>query len=409
MRFYIAGGWGYKNLGDYAILIALLKRIEKLPFPTDITVASFDPDETRHVLDGAGADVVPSFHRLLWKGQPYRELQVSGKTWVVHKPDSGLAVKMLERAQSRIYSSYGSWLNRRNERYLDALDALPNRAVITESDCFVLAGGGYINEWQSCFLSHVLELECARKSHVPVLALGPTLGPFASSQRRFVKRSLETAKALVVRDVESVSELNKLGLEADLMPDLALSDIPDAGGEPVPSIILVPGDVPQACWKVLLTAVESFCAKNKFSVRLVVTRLYAMDVFVAERMKDLLKGMGVRVELTITDDYSRMLPQLMTGRVIVSWNLHGLILAWRAGIPGVCLNDGRKFVSFMEQTGQCDRLVPWRTLSYKGVQTALESARSEHPISLDSRRAFAKKVSMKIDNTLAMLNSGASK
>ena len=44
-------------------------------------------------------------------------------------------------------------------------------------------------------------------------------------------------------------------------------------------------------------------------------------------------------------------------KLVISQNLHGLILAYRAGVSVICLNKQRKFITFMEQIGASDCII----------------------------------------------------
>jgi len=98
-----------------------------------------------------------------------------------------------------------------------------------------------------------------------------------------------------------------------------------------------------------------------------------------------LKG-NERVKLIIPESYTQLQDMLGECQVLISQNLHGLILAWRAGCASISINTKRKFISFMDQSGQSHRLSPLKTLSKEKLLGYIDDAFSEDQIEMGNKR-----------------------
>jgi polysaccharide pyruvyl transferase WcaK-like protein len=97
-------------------------------------------------------------------------------------------------------------------------------------------------------------------------------------------------------------------------------------------------------------------------VRVAVTRRWKQDVNCAERLKDELSKRSAASELLIPENLHELEECLASSRVVVSMNLHGLILAWRSGVPVVAISDAEKTRAFMEQSCRLESMAGLRKI-----------------------------------------------
>ena len=196
MRIYLTGGWGYGNLGDDAILKAMLRSISETFGGSTLTLTSFNPAET-HFHHGLEAE--PSLHAVLaGKARGYRsKITFVWRTFLMVV--WWLAYKVGKRSPT-FYSEF--------ERQVSLIDA---------ADLVVLGGGGYFNDvWKGSFVARLGEILIASTLKKKIMIYGQTVGPFSSPVSTFLlRRLLETVSFITYRDAQSLRTLEKCGFDID--------------------------------------------------------------------------------------------------------------------------------------------------------------------------------------------------
>ncbi|HAW20384.1 MAG TPA: hypothetical protein DCX14_09390 [Flavobacteriales bacterium] len=336
-KILLSGGWGYSNLGDDAILVSSIRLIRDLIENPEITVISFDPQQTEETLCDSSIKIVRSAHRSGFGDFPYYELNAYLKSPYL-KFSRGVVRRITSRVLGFIRSFY---LSKFESFQCEDLDE-----TFAQTDLFIMSGGGYFNSWKTMLASRMWELNAACRNHKKTIVIGQTLGPFLPDQFDAVKFALCDVDVISVRDPQSVADLQTMGYDARLSPDLALYDVSDVTAGLYAGII--PGGMTPKEIDNLVEVFKSGELKD-FPIKLIVTRLYREDVRIVDRMKNRLEREGFQVYLCVHDSYNTMLSDILSCRFMVSRNLHGLILAYRAGVPILCVNNERKFIGFMEQ------------------------------------------------------------
>lgn len=190
MRIYLTGGWGYGNLGDDAILKAMLHSISENFTDSTLTLTSFNPSETyfHH-----GLETKPSLHAVLAgssRGHPSKTVFL----WRIFLLVVWwLAYKVAKRSLN-FYSEF--------EKQVSLID---------KADLVILGGGGYFNDvWKSSFAARLGEILIASTLKKKIMIYGQTVGPFSSPVSIFLlRRLLRTVSFVTYRDAQSLRTLEK--------------------------------------------------------------------------------------------------------------------------------------------------------------------------------------------------------
>lgn len=370
MNILLSGGWGYGNIGDDAILMASLDLLKQQYSNATITITSHNPEYTQKVV-GNAFEVIPSVHRQLFQDRAFVFLKVRG-----YVPNVAALPQIIQRIYGRITR------NQRVEGTMSIVDSYLKqygfeglKKQYQNADLFVMSGGGYFNSWEDSMISRIIELELAQLCKVKSVIIGQTLGPFTIPQAKDrLKNALNSAYGIYVRDIESKKELMAMGIESVLAPDLALSQNPMLNETKQNTLAIVPAEIPVATRDAFVEGVARIINEYHLTATVVVTRLYIQDIEVAKRIaKKLQDCCGERdVSLVIPDVYSDIENVLMRSKYVISRNLHGLILAWRSGAKCICLNDERKFVTFMSQIGHPENILDANNLSSCDLYNSFE-------------------------------------
>ncbi len=190
-KIFLSGGWGYGNLGDNAILAGTLKCITEADPSIALHIESFDIDELRAL---HGLPSVPSLHK-----------QISD------------AVANDQTIQTRLKA----WLATDNAV---AIDEMPDflKSTFNEmrnSGAVIFAGGGYFNDtWVEAFPIRLAEFRMAVLCGRPCYILAQTIGPFSlqNASGPLVK-ILPKFTAITYRDKQSAQTLESAGVPSDIL------------------------------------------------------------------------------------------------------------------------------------------------------------------------------------------------
>ena len=362
-KILISGGWGYANLGDDAILSSTLKLVTKKYPEAEIVVMTYDPIEGVKIFDNEKVKFISSVHRHMIGDQAFRkfkiELNFNADTFVVNWNKDSL----FQRATRKISREYYDWYERSYfKKYLKLKNDLDKNPLLREfqsADLFILGGGGYFNgSWKSNLFAHVLEFDLAKKTGIRTLFIGQTIEAFKDEKTLAAAKSVfSIADRISIRDNESYKDLLSYGYNPIIIPDTALSEVffPDKKDE----LIIITGGkgLSDVQADILAEATVNIQDSHRFTVKIIISRLWESDINSAYRVYNRLLKVFKDVKIVIPSNLQELQREVLSGKVIVSQNLHGLILGWRAGGECVCLTSSRKFLSFMEQTHQTDMVV----------------------------------------------------
>jgi polysaccharide pyruvyl transferase WcaK-like protein len=177
---YLTGGWGYGNLGDNAILSGMLKTFsERLP-DHRINITSKSPEE---IFRNHGLPALKSIHGLLRNRNP-----LAAGRW--------LAVALWRLSGHRIMLSPA--LRKHVE-------------LMKESSAVVLGGGGYFtDDWMDMLRARYVEIEMAQALGIPIVIYGQTVGPFSDrTLKASLAKFLNKVTFIAHRDVQSKGTLTR--------------------------------------------------------------------------------------------------------------------------------------------------------------------------------------------------------
>ncbi len=392
MRITVTGGWGYGNLGDDAILAATIKNLEKV-FPNcKFNIFTYD------ISDSA---IHTRKHIYLNKSlHAYVDFCSSESSFKKLGKDYSLYSKIFLKIKFLFINS-PPWSNITNFcRFEKKI-----KKVIAGSKLLVVAGGGYLTEnWMSSTMAHLTEMKIAMELGVPFCVVGPTIGTFSNHKvKDVIFQTLRRAASIYVRDSFSLKQLQGEQIATKNIPDIALSswrvDVTrDAknSGELVIGVIINNRD--QRLQGNLCRALNTLLLKFKGRTKIIMSRRWRGDFLASLALQKRLGELGHRSEIIVPASYESLERELMCFDVVISENLHGLILAARNLIPFVAINDYlegsptyNKIHSFLEQSGS-ESLVLNRKKSHNDIRTIIEKAYLEKNEYLKQATAFREQV-----------------
>lgn len=374
MRIVLTGGWGYGNLGDDVILSATIETLQNVFRNCIIDVLTYDlNDSAYHARDRV------NLHKSIHAHVDFSASEHIYKKLAKHY---GRYSCLLLKNKWRFVNS-PLWSNVRNfARFEENV-----KGIIDRSGLLVVAGGGYFNErWMSIVMTHVIQMKLATRLGVPFCLFGPTIGTFSNRKiRRAIFETLRKAASVAVRDTFSFRELAEERIEAKIIPDIALSSRN-------PSVItkakspdeVVIGVIVNRCGarfqQNLGAALSSYFSHFNGTIKIIMSRRWQGDFVASVAFQEILKGLGQHSEIVIPDIYKLLEDEILHCDLMISENLHGLILAVRNCVPIIAINNNResapnfkKLVSFMEQIESTDFIINGETEASK-VQFIIENA-----------------------------------
>lgn len=346
---YLTGGWGYGNRGDDVILEGLLGGLgEAGPFELDLT--SFSPDETFTV---HGLKSEASVHRLLYRRRPGSLLRLAG-------------MRIARRFRFPLHGAIKTQAER-----------------MAQADLIVFGGGGYFNEvWREAYPARKLEIELARDSGTEYLFVGQTFGPFSDRTARVdLGGLLRGASSISYRDRSSARVLELAGIDpasvtyvADLAHLVEVEVPPPATNGPkrvglafqnhrpygTSSGTLPFGrhGSPGAYRKALTETVRTIAATGPVEFDLIPSTTW--DEPFMRQIEKYVRDTGSKVRFHQVDaDFDRFVRTCQSVDVLLSTNMHPVILASLAGVRSVALSYNFKLDDYMERIGRdryCFRL-----------------------------------------------------
>ena len=307
-RIGISGSYGGLNLGDEAILNAMLAAL-RAELPVEVTVFSRNPADTR------------ARHR------------------VAH------AVPVRELSREEV------------------------RPAVAGLDVFILGGGGLL--YDASARRYLREVGLANEMEIPVIIYAVSAGPLAEGAvRKAVHEALERAAAVTVRDRRSRHLLEEIGVRREIHvtadPALLLEPAPDAAGvlaregldgdRPLIAVsVREPGeaapDLPVEHYHQLLASAADFMI-DRYAASLVFVPLELRhDVqhshAVIARMTNARRATVLKADYTAPE----LLALLGHCELALGMRLHFLIFAALQEVPFLALPYGSKVSGFLDEFG----------------------------------------------------------
>lgn len=350
MKIIISGGWGYGNLGDDAILDSTIRQLQDRFPGCQCVVLTYDlVDSAIHAAEGVTLRV--GAHGLTDGGgcEVFRPSMVQ---------DYSLPRKVWVKANFALTET-AAWF-----KYASSASTMRElQAELATADLFVMSGGGYFNEkWMNKTRAQLLELRMATQAGVPSIILGPTIGRFEGAIRQEIESCFRQARLITVRDEFSFAETTQWSDHVSVVPDIALSHWLTAPVATDGLGIVFTSKHADFSERFALS-VRRFIEQSGegWPVRLFVTRRWKYDLRAAISLQEEMQSHGVACDLAMPSNFRSLEKGLASCRMVISENLHGLILAARNLVPVVAVNDYsvgspnyKKFIAFLAQSNSQD-------------------------------------------------------
>jgi len=381
IKVFLTGGWGYGNIGDDAIMMATLNSLhERIPH-VEVIVTSFDPVETRF---HHSVDSLYSFHYFLDIRHLYGKLNaLRFMAWLIIR---GIGI----RASWILGSQFAKLIN-----------------ALEESDTLLMAGGGYFNDrWRGSFISRLAEIWAGKATGKKVMIYGQTVGPFASKLAAWIlPSSLRNVDHIGYRDVQSERVLKKFGYpmdratltadEANLLP-LNQRNVPNQTTQKSPRVgVMIQkfrpyesadgteafGEVKTVDEYVKRVVAALVSLHRKTSAEFVFLPSTTWDTgFCGDVKKQVDSILGRTFEMISGEPIAKYVEQCRNVDVMLSTNMHPVILASAAGVPCIAISYFYKVDDFMDSVGLGNAVVRIDAVTEEGLVNAVLDALSNHDV-----------------------------
>lgn len=355
----LSGGWGYGNLGDDAILLSSV-RLLRDKFPNArINILTYCIRDSKKVLKDIGdLYFYESLDRKLfgynYHPAPIGNSKIDDIKFAITKR---ISIKKKLKTQKLLAELYDNteYCIEKCKFKIDEYCTL-----VKECDLYIMSGGGYILDWPDSVISKYIEIYLAKKRNIKCFITGITYGPFYNKKVSLLaSRIIKLSDKIFVRDKFSLNDIISIGGNCikEVIPDIALRDEVVVKSRKN-KIILIPFNrnleynANEIC-----DDISNICNKYQYSVAVVVSQLWYNPMNVANKLFYKLRSMECDVEMIVPKDFYTLQSVISESQLVLSQNLHGLILSHRSNTPLICLNTTRKFVSFMEMIGGTDFII----------------------------------------------------
>ncbi|MCR9703235.1 polysaccharide pyruvyl transferase family protein [Vibrio vulnificus] len=346
MKFILSGGWGYGNIGDDLILASTVNIINRIVPNSEFRILTYSKSDSISHKNG-NTEIDYTLHR-------HVDLGNTGFKFRSFNDSVTLYSKVMDRLTKRVSDS--EWyFNHKSHKEKDSL-----KKSFSNYDAYIMCGGGYFNEkWISKIRSLLFELDIAQSEGLKTIILGPTIGRVPEQLKNDAQKIFSSADLVIVRDESSLKTLLELGVNAEIIPDIAMSswevEQRDNKVETV-GVVYTSGDNPLKSY--ITEDLANFHKHKNGNVRynFIITRQWKGDFQSSQIiMKEMLKK-GIQSKLIIPSDHVSLENEMSKCDLVISENLHGLISASRNLIPVIAINDydpespnGKKFRGFLSQ------------------------------------------------------------
>ncbi len=346
-KIYITGGWGYGNYGDNAILAGMLQSLKSRLKDSELIITSFDTNE---LAVQNNVESIPSVHSLFTKN-----------------------------IIARLWHRFSYWLWRKSGyKWMFSSALNKHLKILKKSNLLLMGGGGYFNDaWPSMLNSKYAELELAEVANCPVMLYGQTIGPFSDyTIKNSLSKKLNKISFISYRDAQSAETLKKCDFnfsnalltadEANLLPIIKKNYLKNNDGKVVIGV-MIQNFRPHL--NVSGVSIGPTIADSSSYISEVVNALNAISylmpchfVFMTSTTWDLKTNKSVFNEIRPFQsstkefinnfDTDQFISTCQHVDVMLSTNMHPIILATTAHKPSVALSYHYKLDDYMESVGQ---------------------------------------------------------
>ena len=394
-KILISGGWGYHNLGDDAILKSTLNLVNHFFPKRDKIVTSYDPNQSIKIVEDENINCIQSVPRIIF-----------GKYWHLSFINENVHV-------TNIYKIHRFFKKVRNRIWLLFIRFFPSLFLFflrifynkiykdfSQVDLFIMSGGGYFASGDISLISRFIEIEVAKLYRAKVVLVGQSIGPFTRNiDKKIVKRCLLKCDVIQVRDWDSLHELQAMGIkvEKDIIPDLALYDNIVMPKKQLITLIPFSRRILVNMSKIC-NILHNFQKTENYKIRITISQQWKIQNKIAYELYQMLQSMSCDVEFVIPSDVDELQTGLGESQIVISENLHGLIMAYRAGSSIISLNDTRKFKTFMEITQKKDLLIGLKEFDEHKLITAINKCINEREHNDKIKKEISAEIESKINN-----------
>lgn len=397
MRIILSGGWGFGNLGDDAILLASIK-ILKWKYPlSNIVVLTNNVKETEQILlDQSEIEIEESIFK-----KKFGDVRINVSMNISLKIKQYIKRK-INKYEIKVKNAIKSDLLLNeicSEQNADAIESF--KYLCESASLYIMSGGGYLNEWTEMAIAKYIESTIANKQGLKCYLIGQTIGPFISKGSFSVaKKICSLMHGIFYRDVESINDTKNMGIECqeEAIPDLALYE--ESFYRKKKQIVVVPFR------KDIMDNIDNLCENikrisqsNDSKIIVAVTQLWYEQIGIALFVYNSLIYRDVCAELFIPKNVFELQQVLGESRLVISKNLHGLIMAYRSNTPVISLNADRKFVTFMNMIYASNLIIEPKYVTKYNLCDLCEKALKNHKES--EMKLFIDQIKSTIDKTLS--------
>lgn len=366
MNIILSGGWGYRNLGDDAILIATLKLL-RLKYPkSNITILTYNTEETQAITKQLTyVSVKPSIHSIIDPPSLLNSLQNKRTQIIYNKIKKKIEYYQKEykskKLIQRILHSPLETIKKYQKELAEYLH------LCKSANLYIMAGGGYINDWNYSIATKYLETFIAKQYGLKCYAIGQTIGPFHKHYTQNLAQKLfSNIDFMFFRDIESIQDIKKMGLTCveEVVPDLALFE----SFNPLKKqqIVFIPflNDIELNIEKIGANLKE-ITKESNCEIVITVSQLWENQYQTALSIFFYLQKINLNPQLLIPKNVFELQDIISQSQYVISQNLHGLILAYRSNCTVISLNSRRKFKSFMAAINASHRIIEPKQIKNK--------------------------------------------
>jgi polysaccharide pyruvyl transferase WcaK-like protein len=397
-KIFISGGWGYRNLGDDALLKATIDLVNyNLRDTSEIIVSSYNPSDSKRIISGS-IKVVPSVDRKIFGKYFFRKfLNFNQKEKLFFRKIKNKFLDYFIAAISILHLITIFFIP---SFYLRIVKKMKNEIYqdFENVDLFIMSGGGYFNSWRTSLVSRFIEIEIAKLQGAKILLIGQTIGPFNNYiYKKIAKYCLQKCDIIAVRDIASLQELKSLDInvENDIIPDIALYT--HYSFPKKKRITIVPFyEKIREKGNQICNVLKKIQEGTNLEIAIAISQQWEDAKKNACYLFQLLQLKNCNVQLFIPSDVDELQKILGESNVVISQNLHGLILAYRAGSAIISLNDKRKFQTFLKITDKVDHLIAMIDLEEDILMSNVTKCIHENTnIDIDIRQCLANTIKLK--------------
>lgn len=346
----LSGGWGYGNLGDDAILVSAVKLIrENLPQAV-IRVITCDEHGTAALLHSdSSVTIHPSIHRQLFSSDQvfYVDSKMTFKERIRHGLRLRKNIRDIHNTLKRYLQSPEDYCSTIKEA-TSTVDA-----VMADADIYIQGGGGFINDWAESDIVKHIECLRAKQYGLQMLMMGQTIGPFSSKDTLNIGQSIcGMMNGMFFRDSASIADCGQSQKAVqEPVPDLALFEHIESKSRDN-NLLFIPFNSEVLKHLDFLTSnIKSISEKTGYRVIVTVTQLWQTAIDLSTACFLHFRQAGINVELSIPHNVASLQEMIATSQLLISQNLHGLILGYRSETRIISINTVRKFKGFMDKVG----------------------------------------------------------